>query len=150
MNKADLVAALKKSSQETLAHFKLSDTEMTKTYGEGKWNIRQILIHLADAESMLNSRLKRVISEERPILLGFDQDAWVDQMYDSRSLELAEKTYEVMRLHNLELVETFHSSHGERVGVHSYDGLKTLAEIMEKISWHNDRHLQQMDQALKS
>lgn len=150
MNKSELIAALNKSSEVTLAHFQLSDSDLAKTYGEGKWTIRQILIHLADAESTLCSRLRGVISEERPLLLGFDQDAWVDVMYDQRDLEISKTVYQAMRALNLELIEKFHASHGERVGIHSYDGAKTLADIMGKISWHNDRHLAQIEQALAS
>jgi len=150
MNKTELIASLKKSSEETLAHFQLSDSDLAKTYAEGKWNIRQILIHLADAESTLCGRLRSVISEERPLLLGFDQDAWADVMYDNRSLEISKTVYQAMRTLNLELIENFHASHGERIGIHSYDGAKTLADIMEKISWHNERHLVQIEQALAS
>ncbi len=150
MRKSDLITSLKKSSEETLVHFQLSDADLAKTYGEGKWNIRQILIHLSDAETTLCDRLRRIISEERPLLLGFDQDAWVDEMYEHRNLDISKGVYEAMRPLNIELIEKFYDSHGERIGIHSFDGAKTLADIMGKISWHNEGHLVQIEQALKS
>ena len=42
----------------------------------GKWTIRQIMAHLADAEMVGAHRLRLVVAEDNPTLTSFDQDAW--------------------------------------------------------------------------
>jgi len=41
-----------------------------------KWSIRQILAHLADSEIVCSDRFRRVIAENNPTLVGYDQEAW--------------------------------------------------------------------------
>src|SRR6201996_6835720 len=44
-----------------------------------KWSVRQIVAHLADAESANVVRLRQVISEDNPTLFPFDQNAWAER-----------------------------------------------------------------------
>src|SRR5215472_8233113 len=51
----------------------------------GKWNIRQIIAHLADTELVLAYRMRKVIAEDSPTIDAFDQDAWAKQLgYERR------------------------------------------------------------------
>jgi hypothetical protein len=45
-----------------------------------KWSIHQILIHMADSEMVSTHRLKKVLSEEEPLLMSIDQDAWANSL----------------------------------------------------------------------
>src|ERR671938_1784560 len=40
----------------------------------GKWSTLEVLCHLADFEPILADRMKRVIAEDRPQLLGADEN----------------------------------------------------------------------------
>ena len=42
----------------------------------GTWSIQQIVLHLADSELVFLDRMKRVIAEEKPALLAFDENKW--------------------------------------------------------------------------
>src|SRR3954451_8427940 len=56
----------------------------------GTWSIQQIIIHLLDSDLVLSDRMKRVIAEEKPSLLAFDENRWAKQLaYDFRSAEEA-------------------------------------------------------------
>src|SRR5579863_6021066 len=46
----------------------------------GKWSVRQIIAHLADAELVGAHRFRQVIAEENPTLVAFDQDAWTSRL----------------------------------------------------------------------
>jgi hypothetical protein len=48
------------------------------------------------------------------------------------------------------LVEKFYQQLGHKQFVHSETGLRTLKDEFEKIAMHNERHLQQIEIALKS
>src|SRR5436305_13447467 len=54
------------------------------TPAPGKWSIRQIIAHLADAELVGAHRLRQVIAEDNPTLIAFDQDAWARNLDYSR------------------------------------------------------------------
>src|SRR5580700_9224789 len=42
----------------------------------GKWTIRQIVRHVADTEIVLGVWMRQMISEDRPLMATWDQDAW--------------------------------------------------------------------------
>ncbi len=71
-----LIQELESTKAETLKFFELTDEELDKSYEPGKWTVRYILHHLADAETVLFERIRRVISEPRQVLWALDQDAW--------------------------------------------------------------------------
>src|ERR1035438_8535170 len=41
----------------------------------GKWSVRQIVAHLADAELVGAHRFRQVIAEDNPTIIAYDQDA---------------------------------------------------------------------------
>ena len=58
------------------------DTAFLPDAGVGRWPCRVLLGHLADAELLFVSRMRKVVGEERPILAVWDEEAFIDhQMY---------------------------------------------------------------------
>jgi len=45
--------------------------------GVGRWPIRALLVHLADAELVWAHRLRRALSEDRPALADFDHESFL-------------------------------------------------------------------------
>jgi hypothetical protein len=39
----------------------------------GRWSTLEVVCHLADSEQAWAHRLKRVIAEDRPLLIGYDE-----------------------------------------------------------------------------
>lgn len=44
----------------------------------GRWPVRVLLGHVADAELVFSHRMRRAVAEDRPMLALFDEDAFVD------------------------------------------------------------------------
>lgn len=56
---------------------KLNPVELTKTYLEGSWTIRQLVHHVADIQLLHFLRMKKAITEPAPgDLTIIDMDAW--------------------------------------------------------------------------
>ena len=55
---------LQDTKTRTLAHYSLADDQLDLRYGPDKWSVRFILHHLADAETVLFDRVRRVLSGE--------------------------------------------------------------------------------------
>ncbi len=60
----DIVTRLEAARNQTLGYFDLSNEQLDRNYGAGKWSpVRFILHHLADAETVLNDRIWLGIGE---------------------------------------------------------------------------------------
>ena len=47
----DIITRLEAARDRTLPYFDLNDERLARTYGPGKWSVRYLLHHLADAET---------------------------------------------------------------------------------------------------
>ncbi|WP_407669410.1 DinB family protein [Paenibacillus ehimensis] len=48
--------------------------------GPDKWSIHEILIHLADSELVSTQRLKKVLAEDEPLIMSWEQDVWAKSL----------------------------------------------------------------------
>ncbi|SDM19779.1 DinB superfamily protein [Catalinimonas alkaloidigena] len=144
-----LIEQLQRTQAETLSYFEASEPELRRSYGPGKWNVRYLLHHLADAESMLLERIKRIISEPHQILWSFDQDAWAEHLhYARRPLILSRNLYTACRNQMIYYARLHYEANGHLQFVHSEMGMRTLKEEFEKVAGHNQHHLEQIREAL--
>ena len=144
-----LLTQLEQTKQQTLKYYTLTDVDLEKRYGPGKWSIRFILHHLADAETILLERIRRTISEPRPTLQVFDQDLWAERLdYQHRPLDLSKQLYSAARDNIIHYAKHHYERDSAREFVHSTDGVKTLKMVIDKVGWHNQRHLDQIAIAL--
>lgn len=145
----ELLGQLYESRDQTLRYFELPDAELNKTYASGKWNVRQLLNHLADAETVLYERIRRVIAEPRQVLWAFDQDRWCQHLdYTSFPLAINRAIYTAVREGMIHLARLHYATSANKTFVHSDTGVRTLKEEFEKVAWHNIHHLRQIEQAL--
>jgi hypothetical protein len=150
MDVTTLLEDLEATRHETLACFDLSDSELSRTYGPGKWPVRYILHHLSDSETVFYDRICRVLSEPRQVLWVYDESAWASGIdYAKKPLALARPVYDSLRVANAYFVETRYESEGHREFVHSVTGVRTLKDEMHKIAAHNAHHLAQIRLALR-
>src|SRR3954467_3093502 len=61
--------------------------ELGAREGPGEWSPREIVHHLADSEMTSAIRLRLLIAEDAPTLLGYDQEAFVRRLYPDRPIE---------------------------------------------------------------
>ena len=146
----DIITRLKATRSRTLKYFDLGDDELGRCYGPGKWAVRFILHHLADAETVLFDRIRRVLSEPRQVLWAFDQDAWAKALdYSRMPLELSRQIYDAVRSGVIYHARLRYEVDGQREYVHSETGVRTLKAEFDKVAAHNEHHLAQIDAALK-
>ena len=70
------VAALEAQRHDIEALEGLPENTATYRYAEGKWSVKEVLGHLADAERVFGYRLLRVARADSTPLAGFDENAW--------------------------------------------------------------------------
>jgi hypothetical protein len=145
-----LIASLQSTRAETLKYFDLGEEDLNRSYAPGKWSNRFILHHLADAETVLNDRIRRVLCEPRQVLWAFNQDAWAKGLnYSEMPLELSRQIYNAVRAGIIHLARVHCQSNGDLEFVHSETGVRTLRMEFDKVAAHNQHHLEQIKTALR-
>ena len=144
-----LIEELEQTRDKTLLYFDLSEADLSKCYAVGKWNIKQLLNHIVDAETVMYDRIRRVISKPNQAIWGFDQDAWATGLdYNQFPLEINKDLFQSVRTAIIYLAEQYYESLGSNRFVHSETGVRTLKDEFDKVVWHNEHHLNQISQAL--
>jgi hypothetical protein len=111
----------------------------------GKWSVRQIVAHLADAEIVGAERFRRVIAEENPTLLSYDQDAWAMNLnYARRKTSESLETFRRLRAENWELLKELPEAVFERKATHSERGPVTLLDLLKTYAQHPEAHARQL------
>jgi hypothetical protein len=144
-----LIGDLEATRDETLKYFTLGDEDLARAYAPGKWSVRFILHHLADSETVLYERIRRVLSEPRQVLRVYDQDAWATGLdYARVPLDLSSRIFESVRNAVIYHAGLHYESHGHLEFVHSVTGVRTLKDEFDKVASHNRHHLGQIRAAL--
>jgi hypothetical protein len=145
-----LIRELETTRDETLKYFSLDECDLLRTYGPGKWSVRFLLHHLADSETVLFDRIRRVLSERRQVLWAFDQDAWAKGLdYSQVPLDISRPVYESVRNALIYYADMYYEQKGHLEFVHSETGVRTLKEEFDKVASHNEHHLGQIRLALQ-
>ncbi|GEC87784.1 DinB family protein [Brevibacillus brevis] len=124
----------------------LSEEELRFKPAPDKWSIHQILIHVTDSEILSTHRLKKVLAEEEPLLISFDQLAWVNNLaYDLLDREQYLLLFQMLRCSMQPILETLTRDQYERVGVYADAGRFTFKELLEYRVEHVRAHLAQIE-----
>jgi hypothetical protein len=146
----EFIHQLEKVKSETLKYFDLPEERLQKKYGADKWSVRYLLHHLADSESVLFYRIRRVISEPRQVIWFYDQEAWAQKLdYSTVPLDLARNVYASSRDGIIYYAAHHYEGSDQITFVHSTAGLSTLKSEFDKVVWHNQQHLNSIENALK-
>ncbi len=144
-----LIQELERTRDETLKCFSLDQRDLARTYGPGKWSVTYVLHHLSDSETVFFDRIRRVLSEPRPVLWVMDQDAWAKGLdYARVPLDISRRVYESVRNAIIYYAGAQYEASGNLEFVHSVDGVRTLRDEFDKVAAHNEHHLRQIRLAL--
>jgi len=146
----ELIKKLESTQKQVLLYFDLpSKDDLTRQYSPGKWNIRQLLMHIVDADQVLLERISRGIANPGQTIYGFDQDKWAIELnYRNRSLDVARALFIAIRARTIELAKLYYESHGANEYTHNETGKRTVKDEFDKVVWHTEHHLGQMGVAL--
>lgn len=121
----------------------LSREELLARPVEGKWSIQEVVIHLQDSDAVCVDRMRRIIAEENPLLIGFDENRFVANLfYDEQSVEDAAESLDRTRRNFARVLRKLPEAAFARTGVHNERGKVTLGEMLESYTKHLERHLE--------
>ncbi|MFN8617150.1 MAG: DinB family protein [Dehalococcoidia bacterium] len=122
-----------------------ADAGVLSRPGKEGWSIRDVLVHLSDAELVRSTRIRMILAEEEPALFTFDENLWKRRNhYLWRSPEAAMALFDQLRFTTMEIIRQLDSKGWERGGVHSEGGRLTIAELIIRGAAHGEDHSRQI------
>jgi uncharacterized damage-inducible protein DinB len=110
--------------------------------GPGDWSVAELVAHLLDSDLVLADRMKRVIAEENPTLLAFDENAWLARLGSHEMpVEEAINLFAANRQWMTRVLRRCGDEDFARAGLHTETGRMTLAEVVSRAVAHLDHHL---------
>jgi hypothetical protein len=74
----DIVALLARQGEATVARFgSVAEGRGTHRYAPGKWSVKEVVVHLSDAERIFAYRALRIARGDGTPLPGYDENAYV-------------------------------------------------------------------------
>ena len=120
----------------------LPEDKVDQPIGPGEWTIRQVIAHLVDSDLNGAERMKRVIAEENPTLMAYDESAWATRLdYANTPIADAVEMFATNRRWMTRILHTLSDQDFARRGTHSETGVVTLASLLAKYITHLDHHL---------
>jgi uncharacterized damage-inducible protein DinB len=108
----------------------------------GVWSIAELVAHMYDSDLVGMDRMKRVIAEEEPVLLAYDQEAWILRLRsDTMPYQEAAELFAANRKWMARVFRQTPETDFNRAGIHSERGRMTLAELVSGYVNHLDHHL---------
>ena len=108
----------------------------------GAWSVAALVAHLLDADLVYADRMKRVIAEDDPVLVAFDQDAWAARLgYDATDVAESLALFTANRRRTAAVLRTLPDADFARAGRHTADGRVNLAGLLATVTNHLDHHL---------
>lgn len=118
------------------------DTDQLDTpYRDGGWTVRQVVHHIADSHVHAYCRHKLTVSEHRPVIQAYDENAW-SRMPDANA-PIGASLLIVQSIHGrlVHALRALPDAAFARTAVHSEDGEKTLDDLVATYAWHGAHHV---------
>ena len=115
----------------------------------GEWSALECVGHILDSEVVVSARVRWILAEDEPDIVGYDQALWVAELRhneDDPTLLLA--TFEALRGANLDLWARRSIADRGRVGRHRERGPESYEMTFRLSAVHDRIHLAQARRAL--
>ena len=115
----------------------------------GKWTPNEVIGHLTDTEWVYGYRVRLILCEDTPTILGMDQDLWVtgQKHNDREPMELVEM-FRGLRNYNLHVWRSLTPRDLERCGNHNERGKEALGLMIRMEAGHDLSHIDQITRYL--
>jgi len=115
-----------------------------KSYAPGKWSARRVLVHLAQTELALTTRVRFAATQDGYVAQPFNQDAWV-ALDDHADAATALDAYTALRRLNLAMFKGLTAAQRQHTFTHPEYGDLTPDWVAAQLAGHDIHHLKQLE-----
>ena len=111
-----------------------------------EWSVHEIVCHCADAEALVATRIRMLVADREPLIVGIDQDAWTATLdYHGLPLETALAAVEATRAHTVAELRRLPDEAWTREGHHTETGRYAATDWLRIYAPHLHDHARQID-----
>jgi hypothetical protein len=110
----------------------------------GEWTPREIAHHLADSEMMSAIRIRRLLTEDEPVIDAYDEAAFARKLTGDRPIEPSLEAMRWARETSAQLLERMTEDDWRRVGNHSESGRYSVEDWLSIYVAHAHDHAAQI------
>ncbi|MBK8181268.1 MAG: DinB family protein [Planctomycetes bacterium] len=115
----------------------------------GKWTAHEVLVHCADSEAYGHTRIRLMLADPKPVIIGYDENAWAKVFdYHGHDPELALRTIDAVRVNTLACLRRLSDSAFGKLGTHTQSGAYTDADWFRIYAEHLEVHARQIERNL--
>jgi DinB superfamily len=112
----------------------------------GEWSAHEVIHHCADSESNAHLRLRYLLAETDPLIVGYDQAEWARALeYARRPLAPALATVIAVRANTVPLLRALPEAAWSRSGRHTEMGAYTVEGWLDLYAEHLEIHARQIE-----
>jgi hypothetical protein len=127
----------------------LNQVELDRRPADGGWTPREVVHHVADSEMTSAIRLRRLIAEDDPLIVGYDGDEFARRLrYADRSIEPALAAVDGARSTTAQILRGLTEAEWARTGTHTESGPYGVERWLEIYAVHCDEHADQIRRAV--
>jgi len=116
---------------------------------EGKWSVHEVVVHCADSETNAALRIRYLLAEKEPLIVGYDQDAWARLFdYHAQPLEDALAATAAARGRTVPLLRSMTEADWAKAGRHTESGAYTASDWLRIYAAHLEGHASQIERNL--
>jgi hypothetical protein len=131
-----LALAIRGLTREDLLCFPPADANV------GRWSIQQVVVHCMDSDLVSTHRLKRMIAEDNPTLIGYDENKFVANLfYEEQIAEEAAEIVDKSRKLFAKVLRKVPDSAWSRKGTHNERGEMTVGSYLQSAVDHLEHHV---------
>src|SRR6516165_3003924 len=120
----------------------MSREQITSRPVPGKWSTLEVVCHLADFDPIYADRMKRVIAEDKPTLIGADEKRFAAALhYHERDVEEELAIIDNTRRQLARILAKLPADALNRIGVHNERGPRTLEQLLTGAIDHIPHHV---------
>jgi DinB superfamily len=110
-----------------------------------KWSAHEVVIHCADAETYAATRLRLLLAEAEPLIVGYNQDAWAKVFnYHAQSTDRALRTIDAVRTATLPILRSLTEADWTKEGKHTESGPYSVCDWLNSYGAHLSDHAKQI------
>ena len=117
--------------------------------GPDKWSAHEVVIHCADSETYAATRIRLLIGEKDPLIVGYDQEAWAKTFnYHAQSTDRALRTIDAVRTGTLPILRSLVEADWAKEGRHTQSGPYNACDWLKSYGPHLTNHAKQIERNL--